>query len=477
MVPTTLKNKGVELLDQGKWAGGFIRPSMLKSEIDFKKMAGIYYGEIKKLYGSDIHYFAGDPFHEGGNSNGIDVADYGKLIQTEMQKYFPNSTWVLQGWQSNPSSKLLSKLDKSKVLVQELFGENTQNWLTRKGYEGTPFIWCTVTNFGEKSGLYGKLQRIANEVYKANTSEYSIYMKGVGTMAEGVHNNSVLFDFIFDMGWHSEKVEVTNWIKSFVTARYGTNNKKVQEAWQGFISTVYSSFDKLQEGPNESVFCARPSTKVTGASTWGTRARNYDVDKFKEAVKLFVSASAEMKNSTTFQIDKIDFVRQVLSNKGEYAYKDMIEAFEKKDLDQFTKTSSAFLSLIKMQDDLLSSNEHFQLYSWLKQANDFGKTSIEKDLALKNAKMLVTYWGGPNGPKSTLHDYSNREWNGLMRNFYLPRWEMFVDDCLAKLKGENTTEPDYYKFETNWCTKPDLYKPTKIASTQVNVLVEQILNK
>lgn len=57
---------------------------------------------------------------------------------------------MLQGWQDNPKPGLLEKLDKRYVLVQELFGENTNNWETRKGYEGTPFIWATVTNFGER---------------------------------------------------------------------------------------------------------------------------------------------------------------------------------------------------------------------------------------------------------------------------------------------------------------------------------------
>ena len=55
-----------------------------------------------------------------------------------MQKHFPGSIWVLQGWQDNPKPGLLEKLDKRYVLVQELFGENTNNWETRKGYEGTP---------------------------------------------------------------------------------------------------------------------------------------------------------------------------------------------------------------------------------------------------------------------------------------------------------------------------------------------------
>ncbi len=474
MVPTTLKN--FEVVAQGKWAGGFQRPAMVREGQGFSKIAGIYYSEMKKEYGDDLHYFGGDPFHEGGISTGVDVPDYGRQVQQEMQKYFPGSTWVLQGWQNNPTSQLLSKLDKSKVLILELFGENTDNWFRRKGYEGTPFVWCTVTNFGGKSGLYGKLQRFADEVYRANTSIYSGLMKGVGIMPEGIDNNPVVYDLVPDLGWHHQKVDASEWIRNYAKARYGKNNEAVQKAWQIFLETVYSSFKAYQEGPGESVFCARPSANVKSASSWGTRVRNYDVQKFKEGVRLFVSASDEMKNSPTYQVDKIDFVRQVLSNKGEDTYTEMVHAFMNKNLNLFEQKSAEFLSLIRMQDSLLSTNPHFQLYTWLKEAWDFSKSPAEKKLDLKNAKTQITYWG-PDNPKTDLHDYANKEWNGLLRYFYLPRWEMFVKTSTARLKGEKIAEPDYFKFEKTWTEKPDLYKPVKISQQATNQLIKRILNE
>jgi alpha-N-acetylglucosaminidase len=80
MVPTSLKNKEkVTVIDQGKWAGGFTRPDFLvPTDPYFEKISGIYYSEMKKLYGSDLHFFGGDPFHEGGNSKGVDLTLCGK---------------------------------------------------------------------------------------------------------------------------------------------------------------------------------------------------------------------------------------------------------------------------------------------------------------------------------------------------------------------------------------------------------------
>jgi alpha-N-acetylglucosaminidase len=333
-----------------------------------------------------------------------------------------------------------------------------------------------VTNFGEKSGLYGKLQRFANEVHAANTSEYASLMKGVGIMPEGIHNNPVVFNLVLDLAWHREKVQVEEWIKAFVTARYGVKNESIQQAWQLFLETCYSSFDKVQEGPSESVFCARPSVNVTSVSSWGTRIRNYDTEKFKAAVKLFVSASKEMRGSNTYQIDMVDFVRQVLSNQGEVVYKEMVNAYAQQDISLFKERSSLFLSLIERQDSLLSCSEHFQLYHWLKQAQDFGKTRSEKELALKNAKIQITFWG-PDDPKTDLHEYANKEWNGLMSSFYLPRWKMFTDNCVAKLEGRSSAEPNYFLFERNWCNKADVYKPMiRLGAAKQEQIVNRILN-
>lgn len=451
MIPVNLKEKmPIKVVEQGKWAGGFQRPDFLiPGDSNFTKIAGIYYEELKKLYGSNIHFFAGDPFHEGGISKGVDVSAAAGVIQQTMQQHFPGSTWVLQGWQANPSGALLAGLDKSKVLVQELFGENTANWETRKGYEGTPFIWCSVNNFGEKLGLYGKLQRFADETFRAAHSPYGSLFKGVGIMPEGIHNNPVIYDLILELAWHADKVDVKDWIKSYVRYRYGSDNPQLQTAWQGLVTTAYSSFPQYQEGPNESVFCARPTLKDVPVSTWGTRKRNYDTKAFAAAVATFLKAAPAMKNNATYEIDAIDFQRQVNANRGEEIYAEMVAAFEKKDLAAFKQIAARFLALMQQQDLLLSGNKHFRLDTWVNAAQTLGQTPAEKKLLVRNAKTQITYWG-PDNPDTDLHEYANKEWGGLMRSYYLPRWKMYIAALTDQLEGKNTPAPAFFQWEKQW---------------------------
>jgi alpha-N-acetylglucosaminidase len=49
-----------------------------------------------------------------------------------------------------------------------------------------------------------------------------------------------------------------------------------------------------------------------------------------------------------------------------------------------------------------------------------GNTAGEKALYERNARNLITLWGDANSP---LHEYANRQWSGLLNNFYKKRWQ------------------------------------------------------
>lgn len=458
MVPRALKKHypKAPVLDQGKWAGGFERPDfLLPDDTLFHRMAKVYYGEIRKLYGPDIHFFGGDPFHEGGIMKGVDLTKAGKLIQQDMEQSFPGSTWILQGWQENPKKALLEGLDKSKVLVLELAGERSNDWEKRKGFDSTPFIWCTANNFGGESGLYGKLQFFAGEVNRMMNGPYQHLCKGIGIMPEGIHNNPVDYDLMLELGWHQQKMDVNTWIKKYALYRYGKGNDSVNKAWEIFLQTVYNSPQSGDDQLPEDLLCARPGANVKSVSTWGTLKRDYNSEQFAEGVKIFLSACPLIKNSSTYFMDAIDFTRQALANKIGEVYHQMEDAFTSKDSITYKKYTREFTGLMLLDDSLLSINKNFRLDTWLKAAKALGKTPYEKRLFEKNAREQITIWGPDTNPETDLHDYANKEWSGLISTFYLPRWEMFFKEQMNQLRGGPDKPVDYFSFEREWILKTD----------------------
>jgi alpha-N-acetylglucosaminidase len=448
MIPSSYKERsGARIITQGMWQP-FTRPDILDpTDPEFDRIASIFYEETKKLYGEDIRFFSGDPFHEGGSVAGVDLGEAGRAIQDAMQRHFPGSVWVLQGWQDNPKPALLEKLDRRYVLVQELFGENTANWEARDGYEGTPFIWATVTNFGERPGLYGKLQRMADEVHRASENDY---MKGVGILPEGIYNNPVVWDLMLELPWHSERVDVSKWIGGYIASRYGRHDERLVEAWRIFLETVYASDFGYQEGPPENILCARPGFEVTSVSTWGRIAKKYDTGKFADGVRLFASAHADFKDSETYRIDLVDMLRQTIADRADGVFTKLMAAYDKKDKATFDECALEFLSLHDTGNRLLATEPFFRVDTYQRQALESGNTLAEKDNNLLCAMMLVTYWGGSDTAQDYLHDYAYKEWSGMMDKFYKKRWELWFDYLRRTLDGHVSEKPNYYFWEREW---------------------------
>lgn len=451
MVPDNFgEHTGAKVFDQGSW-GALVRPALLDpTGPDFERVASVFYEETKRIYGDDIRFFSGDPFHEGGNIAGVDLAAAGLAIQKAMHKEFPDAVWVLQGWQDNPKPKLLEKLDRSQVLVQELFGENTANWEARKAYEGTPFIWATVTNFGERPGVNGKLQRFADEVYRAATGDFAQYMKGVGILPEGICNNPVAYDLVLELPWHENRIQVSEWIQDYVASRYGKRDPRIDEAWQIFLQTIYDSNIGYQEGPPENILCARPAFEIRSVSSWGRLAKKYDHERFAEGVRILASAYRDFKSSETYRIDLINMLRQIIAIQADTVFSELMAAYEKSDRPTFESEVKKFLSLHDLENDLLAQHPIFRVDTYQKQALDAGNTPAESDNNLYNLMMLITFWGGNDPSDDNLHDYAYKEWAGMMNSYYKERWVLWFDYLKDKLDGKNPEPPEYFYWEREW---------------------------
>jgi alpha-N-acetylglucosaminidase len=93
---------------------------------------------------------------------------------------------------------------------------------------------------------------------------------------------------------------------------------------------------------------------------------------------------------------------------------------------------------------LLATRKDFLLGRWIADARSCGNTAEEKALYERNARDLITLWGDANSP---LHEYANRQWSGLLNDFYKQRWQQFFSMLQTSL--QTNTEPDLKLFEQN----------------------------
>lgn len=463
MVPSLLQKKypKAKIVEQGLWCN-FQRPAVLLPEDAlFGKLADIYYRIMQQTYGKDIKFLGGDLFHEGGSSENINVKETARLVQAGMQKHFPGSKWVLQGWGGNPKKELMEGLDPAHTLVIDLFGESGQKWKSTDEFYGTPWIWATVNHFGGKTDLGGQLPVIIKGPHEAMKESKGGLMQGIGILPEGIMANPVVYDWALKTAWDDNgAISTDKYIRDYIMYRYGTWNDDAYKAWQLLLQSVYGEFAIKGEGTFESIFCARPGMDVTSVSTWGPKRFQYDPLKLVVALGTFRKAAAQYSGSPAYKYDLVDLARQVLANHVRTVYNNSIKAFREKRTEDFEAARREFLSLLSLQDRLLGTEETFLLGRWLEKARqNGGVTPEEKNLAEKNARIQISYWG-PADPATPLHDYANKEWNGFISDYYLPRWEAFYADLRNQLSGAAPAKVDYFAMEKAWSESRGSYPVT-----------------
>lgn len=458
MVPTTLQAKYPEadIVAQGKWAD-YERPPMLNpSDPLFEKMSTVWYEEYQKLYGT-TKYYGGDPFHEGGRPGHIDLKEAAHYIQTAMQKAVPGSIWILQAWGDNPTEKLLSGTNKKDVMIVDLCAEYWDRWNERKAFGGYPWVWGNITNWGGNIALHGRLDAIASEPTKArNMPAVAPLLRGIANVPEGIGTNPVAFDMACEMRWRDSIPSVDKWLHGYAAYRYGKSDKTLETAWEALHNTAYGTYPGSRR-PTESVLCAVPSLKVTCVSPWGSTRLYYQQDNYRKALELFNSARTRFKGCDTYEYDLVDFTRQLVANEGRILYDKAMLAYNNKKADSLAYYENKFLQLILLQDRLLSCRPELCASTWIAQARNCVSDNKEKDLYELNARALITTWS--DGCQSLL-DYAHREWNGMMKYYYYPRWKMFFDWLNQTVEGKDVPKPDYTQIENNWVhSKADTSSP------------------
>ena len=79
---------------------------------------------------------------------------------------------------------------------------------------------------------------------------------------------------------------------------------------------------------------------------------------------------------------------------------------------------------------LLGTQPHMLLGRWLDAARAWGQSPAEKAMMEFNARNQLTLWG----PRGEIADYASKQWSGLMRDYYLRRWQMFFARVGAALR-------------------------------------------
>lgn len=466
MVPHNAKDRlGLNVADPGRW-NGYPRPAFLQpTDPQFERIAALYYREMTRLYGK-ASYYSMDPFHEGGNTSGVDLEAAGKAIWKAMKQANPRAAWVVQAWGANPRPQMIRNLPAGDMVVLDLFSESrpqwgdpASSWYRKEGFGQHDWLFCMLLNYGGNVGLHGKMAHLIEEFYKAKDSSFGKTLKGVGMTMEGIENNPVMYELLCELPWREQRFSKDEWLEGYLKARYGKSDSQVSQAWMLLSNTIYNCpAASTQQGTHESILCARPSWKAYQVSSWSEMSDYYDPADVIRAAGMMVDAAVRFRGNNNFEYDLVDIVRQAVAEKGRLMYRVLVDAYKAGDRELFKLSSDRFLRLILMQDRLLATRPEFKVGRWLESARNLGSTEEEKDWYEWNARVQITTWGNRvAADDGGLHDYAHREWNGLLRDFYYLRWKTWLDEQLKSFEGGQPKAIDFYALEEPWTLKHNSY--------------------
>ncbi|WP_306204633.1 alpha-N-acetylglucosaminidase [Actinoplanes sp. RD1] len=468
---------------QGKWfmdVAGPERPDWLSTTTEaYAAVARVFYAEQRRAFGAH-GMWAVDLLHEGGKVGEFDIGAAARGVQAAMLAADPEATWVMQAWAGNPRRAILEAIDLGRVLVLDLTGEAFDQL---GDFAGAPRVHGILPNYGGRNGLYGDLRSMAALPGRWNAA-------GLTDMAEGVGNNPVVWDLFGDLTWADRPVDLDAWIRTWTTARYGAADENALSAWRTLLDTAYRSWRPettarlsdeatraLAGSPvdagavdrdaavaavldtsgdlaafqvyasTDSVFAAVPSTHATGASPVGPGTLGYPEDGLVPALRAMLATPATL-DTPGFVHDLVDIARQVAGDVARIALRAVAAAVEAGDVASFDVRAARFLALLDGQEAVLATNRHFLLGAWTADAAAWGSSAAESAYLVRESKRLLTSWGYEDA--TVLAGYANRDWSGLVGDFYRSRWTIWLAELRHLLRGEPTTPVDWYQHTETW---------------------------
>ena len=453
MVPHDAKARlGLNVADAGLW-NGFQRPAnLLPTDPRFAEIAKLYFDELTRLFGK-ADYYSMDPFHESNDDASIDYAKAGEAMMQAMKRVNPKAVWVIQGWTENPRPQMVDGMNAGDLLVLDLFSECRPMfgipsiWKREEGYKQHQWLFCLLENFGANVGLHGRMDQLLDNFYSTDSSLFTLHSslrKGIGFTMEGSENNPVMFELMSELPWRPEKFKKEDWVRQYVKARYGVEDPLIERAWLLLARTIYNCpVGNNQQGPHESIFCGRPTLNNFQASSWSKMKNYYDPYSIYEAALMFNSVAEKYRGNNNFEYDLVDITRQALADQARLQYQRTIADYKAFASREFESDYRRFLLMLLMQDKLLGTRSEFRLGHWTQAAIACGTTPEEKKLYEWNARVQITTWGNRYcADTGGLRDYAHKEWQGLLKDFYYPRWETYFKALADQMKAQQKPQPD-----------------------------------
>lgn len=451
-VPGALKRIFPEanIQNLGKWAGfaeeyrcHFLNPE----EPLFATIQKNYIKEQTRLFGTD-HIYGVDPFNEVDPPSWepeylskVSSDMYHTLTAADPKAEWMQMTWMFyfdrKDWTAPRVKAMLTGVPQDKMVLLDYHCENVELWKTTEHFHGQPYIWCYLGNFGGNTTLTGNVKesgaRLDNTLINGGNN-----FKGIGSTLEGLDVAQFPYEYIFEKAWTLNKDD-KNWLHALADRHAGVTSKPVREAWEILFNQIYVQVPKtLGVLPNLRPVMNQPNKRTV---------IDYPNAALLQAWQKLLQAPDCSRDA--LRLDIITVGRQLLGNHFLSVKEDFDRMYEAKDLPALKARAAEMREILNDLERLNAFHSRCSLDKWISDAREYGNTPELKDYYEKNARNLITTWGG------RLNDYASRTWAGLIKDYYSKRWDMYLDAVITAVENnrefsQEKLDNDFKVFEDSW---------------------------
>jgi alpha-N-acetylglucosaminidase len=446
---------GAHVVVQTSPWNGFKRPGWLDPrDPAFARLAGAFYKHQKELFG-DAGLYDMETFQEGGVSGDVPVGAGAVAIQKALNLAHPDALWFMMAWQGNPRQELIDSVDRSKILIADIEQGRIPRDNRESEFKGARWLFGGLWEFGGRTTMGAPLYDYATRL-PLTAKQRDSHLSGIALFTEGLDTNPFAYDLYSEMAWRVEPVDLKEWTAGYALRRYGREDAHAAKAWDVIRDTIYSyradgvNNHGERDAAQESIFNAQPSLDATRTGHWAPDVLRYDAESLKPALTELLQVAPSLRNTASYRYDLTDIARQVLTNEARHLLPKIRSAYEAKDRDAFHALTRQWLRDMQLEDTLLATNEYFLVGRWLSYVPAWSSSPAERKALQYDAHSILTTWGDRIA-STDLHEYGNKDWAGLVSDYYAARWKLYFDSLDTALK--NGTEPDaidWYRFGDKW---------------------------
>ncbi|MEV4558178.1 alpha-N-acetylglucosaminidase TIM-barrel domain-containing protein [Kitasatospora sp. NPDC049285] len=454
------KNPGAAVVPQGSWVG-FQRPDWLDPRTTaYTALAASFYRHQRTLLGDSAMYKM-DLLHEGGSPGTVPVPDAARAVMNALQTARPGVTWVLLGWQDNPSTQIIDAVDKTRLFIVDGLSDRYDNLDRETSWHGAPYAFGTIPNFGGHTTI-GANTAVWTARFEQWRSKPGSALQGIAYLPEGTGGNPAAFDLFTTLAWRTGPTDQQKWYADYAAYRYGGPDTHAAKAWELLRTGPYSMPSGTWSEAQDSLFTARPSLTVATAASWSPTAMRYDPATVQRALTELLQVAPALQTSDAYRFDLVDVARQALANRSRTLLPQLKAAYDAKNLTAFRAAATEWKNDLARLDTLLATDTRFLLGPWLDAAHRCSTLDAEQAACEFDARSVLTTWGDRSGSESGgLHDYADREWSGLVSDFYTMRWTRYLDSLDAALTtGQLPAAIDWFTVENAWNHQRNTYPTT-----------------